>query len=52
MIKKYFENEVFIIDEKDERLFEYAKSINDEIYSFIEELDFLRVDFKIVGNWN
>lgn len=51
MIKKYYENEVFIINEKDSELFERARKISSDIYFLIEELDFLRVDFDI-ENWS
>ena len=54
--KVVFENEtyVFIIEEKDSKLFENAKeNCLDDIYFFIENLEFLQVDFEIVkwGAW-
>lgn len=59
-IKKRFENEVFIIDEKDSELFERAKEQSDDIYFLIENLEFLKVDFviesdlkeAIINYWN
>jgi hypothetical protein len=59
-IKKRFENEVFIIDEKDSELFERAKEQSDDIYFLIENLEFLQVDFviesdlkeAIINYWN
>lgn len=47
MIKKYYENEVFIIKDNDEELFERAKEQSSDIYDLIEGLEFLRVDFII-----
>ena len=46
-VEKRFENEVFIIDEKDSELFERAKEQSDDIYFLIENLEFLRVGFVI-----
>lgn len=59
-VKKRFENEVFIIDEKDSELFERAKDQSDDIYFLIENLEFLQVDFviesdlkeAIINYWN
>ena len=46
-MKKYYDGEVFIIDEKDSELFERAKEQSDDIYFLIENLEFLRVSFVI-----
>ena len=46
-MKKYYDGEVFIIDEKDSELFERAKEQSDDIYFLIENLEFLRVGFVI-----
>ena len=46
-VKKRFENEIFIIDEKDSELFERAKKLSSDIYYLIENLEFLQVDFVI-----
>ena len=48
--KVVFENEyfIFIIDEKDNELFNQAKKqCWNDIYFFIENLEFLQVDFEI-----
>ncbi len=50
-IKKYYENVVFIIDEKDSELFERAKEQSDDIYFMIENLEFYRVDFVVLADW-
>ena len=47
MIKKYYKNAVFFINEKDEKLFERAKKESNDIYFLIEELEFLQVGFII-----
>lgn len=45
IIRKEYDGEVFFINKKDSELFERAKEGNDDIYFFIEELEFLRVNF-------
>ena len=50
-IKKYYENVVFIIDEKDSELFERAKEQSADIYFMIENLEFFRVDFVVLADW-
>src|SRR5690554_3684360 len=46
-MRKEYEGEVFIIDEKDSELFDKAKEQSDDIYFLIENLEFYRVDFVI-----
>lgn len=46
-MQKYYDDVVFIIDEKDSELFDKVKEQSDDIYFMIENLDFFRVDFVI-----
>lgn len=51
--KVVFENEyfIFIINEKDNELFNQAKEQSEDIYFLIENLEFLQVDFEI-SKWS
>lgn len=49
-MRKEYEGEVFIIDEKDSKIFDRAKEQSDDIYFLIENLEFYRVDFVIESN--